>query len=238
MSDAVEPARPLAPPPARPPAPTGSGRLALFVAVLALTMTTALWWQTRSELARLRESTRQVATDLAALRDLPVIDVTGAPALGAEDAVVTLVEYSDYECPFCIRHFTSTMPLIEEAFIGTGQLRYVFRDLPIAQLHPGAARAHEAGRCAAEQDRFWPLHARLFSPAGTHDDGALEAQAGEAGLDLQAFRACLSSGRMRPGVESSVASAASLGASGTPGGVGGIRVVGAHQGGGARPPGP
>jgi protein-disulfide isomerase len=153
---------------------------------------------------------------VAALRDTPVIDVTGAPALGADDAVVTLIEYSDYECPFCIRHFTSTMPQIEEAFIRTGQVRYVFRDLPIAQLHPGAARAHEAGRCAAEQGRFWQMHARLFSAPGTHSDTALGAEASAAGLDMQAFHACLASGRTRPDVESTVAAAASLGATGTP----------------------
>jgi protein-disulfide isomerase len=197
--------------------------------VLAAVMSGLLWWQTRSELSGLREAQRQMAADLAALRERPVIDVNGAPALGADDAVVTLIEYSDYECPFCIRHFTTTMPLIEEAFIRTGQIRYVFRDLPIAQLHPGAGRAHEAGRCAAEQGRFWPLHTRLFSAPGTHTDEALEAHASAAGLDLTAFRSCLSSGRTRTDVERSVADAASLGANGTPSFFLGIRDVSTNQ---------
>jgi protein-disulfide isomerase len=121
------------------------------------------------------------------------------------------------------------MPQIEEAFIRTGEIRYVFRDLPIKQLHPGAGRAHEAARCAAEQGRFWQMHARLFSPAGSHSDPALEAQATEAGLDMEAFSACLASGRSRPDVERSVATAASLGATGTPSFFLGIRDLATNE---------
>jgi protein-disulfide isomerase len=92
----------------------------------------------------------------------------------------------------------------------------VFKDFPIDQLHPAAIRAHQAGRCAAEQNRFWEMHQRLFSAPGTHGDEALEARAREAGLDLTQFRDCLSSGRTTAAIRESVGLAASLGANGTP----------------------
>jgi protein-disulfide isomerase len=182
---------------------------------LAVTAMTAFWWQTRLELGRLRAGQSQLAADLAELRGMPVIDVAGFPALGSDDAVVTLIEFSDYECPFCIRHFQETMPRVAE-LVDQGRLRYVFRDLPIAQLHPGATRAHEAAQCADEQGQFWPLHARLFSPAGSHTDGALEEHATAAGLDLGRFRECLGSRRHTDRVTASVTQAFELGARGTP----------------------
>jgi protein-disulfide isomerase len=149
--------------------------------------------------------------------------VAGAPALGPADQVVTLVEFSDYECPFCVRHFSQTMPQIVERLIGTGQIRYVFQDFPIDQLHPAAARAHEAARCADEQGKFWELHTRLFSPAGSHTDALLGARAAEAGLALPAFTTCLSSGAKKAAVERSVQTAVQLGATGTPSFFVGIR---------------
>ncbi len=144
------------------------------------------------------------------------IDISGAPARGSDRAIVTLVEFSDYECPFCIRHFPQTMPKIEAAYIDTGKIRYVFRDFPIDSNHPAAIKAHEAARCADEQHRFWALHPRLFSPPGTHTPADLEARASEAHLDLAAFRDCLASGRTTAAVRATEAIAVRLGADGTP----------------------
>ncbi len=183
--------------------------------LLSIAATAGLWWQTRRELQSLRASHRQLASDLAQLRGMPVIDVTGAPALGSADAVVTLIEYSDYECPFCIRHFNETMPKLAP-LIDAGRLRYVFKDLPIDQLHPDAIRAHEAARCAADQGKFWPLHGRLFSPPGSHTNTALEAQALAAGLDAEPFRECLDSRRHTAEIQASVTQAFEMGAQGTP----------------------
>jgi protein-disulfide isomerase len=189
--------------------------LTLALILLSLVVSTALWWQTRRDLGALRTAQQQLSADVAALRNTPAIDVAGAPSLGRDDAVVTLVEFSDYECPFCIRHFSETMPKIA-ALVDQGKLRYVFKDFPIASLHPEAARAHEAARCAQDQNRFWQLHARLFSPAGTHTESALEAHAVEAGLDTGQFRECLASRRHADHVQASVKSAVDLGANGTP----------------------
>jgi protein-disulfide isomerase len=184
--------------------------------VVCLIAVAALWWQTRTELTAIRAEQRALAAALDDARGAAIIDVSGDPALGREDAVVTLIEFSDYECPFCVRHFTQTMPQIEAKYVRTGQIRYVFKDLPIDQLHPEAIRAHEATRCAAEQGKFWEMHTKMFSPAGTHLPAMLEARATEAGLALPAFRECVASGRATERVRADTAIAAKFGANGTP----------------------
>ena len=184
----------------------------LLAALASLVATGSLWLQVRS----VQSETRALRAELYAARGMPLIDIAGAPELGLSKAALTLIEFADYECPFCIRHFAETMPRLEEQFIRSGQLRYVFRDLPIDALHPGALRAHEAAHCAAEQGKFWELHRRLFSEPGSHGDESLATRASEAGLDRAAFDSCLSSGRTTSVVRKSVATAAALGANGTP----------------------
>jgi protein-disulfide isomerase len=193
-----------------------SSNLIWLIPVACLVVTAALWFQTRRDVASLTESQRLLAAEVAAMRRTPIIDVAGAPARGSADAVVTLIEFSDYECPFCVRHFTETMPLLDRQYIQTGRIRYVFRDFPIDQLHPGAIRGHEAARCAADQGKFWDLHTRMFSPPGTHTDPQIEAKAAEAGVDIAALRTCLSSGRHLEEIRKTGAIASEFGATGTP----------------------
>ena len=99
----------------------------------------------------------------------------------------------------------------------------MFRDFPIDQLHPAAARAHEAARCAGEQGKFWEIHTRLFSAAGSHTDLLLNARATEAGVLLPAFTDCLTSGKSKAGVQQTIQTAVQLGATGTPSFFVGIR---------------
>jgi protein-disulfide isomerase len=201
----------------------------LALAIVALAAATTGWFiskrqidSLRRDLESLRDSQRQLAAGVLQGRKDPAgpvgqsIDVSNAPARGRADAVVTLVEFSDYECPFCIRHFQQTMPRIDEHYIQPGKIRYVFRDFPIDSNHPQAIRAHEAARCALEQEKFWDLHNRLFSAPGTHESAALEERAKEAGLNVGAFRACLASGRTTASVRETEGIAESLGATGTP----------------------
>jgi protein-disulfide isomerase len=129
---------------------------------------------------------------------------------------VALVEYSDYECPFCIRHFTQVMPEIQKAYIDTNKIRYMFRDFPIDELHPQSIRAHIASHCAVEQGKFWDLHNRLFSQAGSHTAEALSARATEAGMNIPAFNACIAADKYSAAIRQSTALAISFGASGTP----------------------
>ncbi len=191
-------------------------RIPLLVSGAALLAATLVWLVQSRQIEDLREGQRTLVSEVAAIRKVPVIDVTGSPARGSDTAVVTLIEFSDYECPFCIRHFKQTMPRLEADYVDTGRVRYVFRDLPVDQLHPGAIRAHEAGRCADEQGKFWSLHPLLFGPPGSHTPELLEQRAGEAGLSMEAFRACVASGRATEPVRRSVREAEELGANGTP----------------------
>ncbi len=89
-------------------------------------------------------------------------------------------------------------------------------DFPIDQLHPAALKAHEAARCSGEQGKFWEMHQRLFSPAGTHGVDRLKQLASDLGVDRAKFDACLDSGRMQAPVRASVDRATQLGADGTP----------------------
>ncbi len=207
-----------APPPvvARAATPAQPSNLIWVIPIVCAVVTAVLWFQTRRDVASLTESQRLLAAEVAAMRRTPIIDVAGAPARGSEDAIVTLIEFSDYECPFCIRHFTQTMPLLDQQYIQTGRVRYVFRDFPIDQLHPGAIRGHIAARCAADQNKFWEMHQRMFSPPGTHTDPQIEARGSEAGLDVAALRTCMASNRHMDEIRKTGEIASEFGATGTP----------------------
>lgn len=143
------------------------------------------------------------------------IDIAGAPSNGRADAPVTLIEISDYHCPFCRRHVQQTQPQIYAEYVQSGKVRHVFLHYPIEQLHPDAYRSHEAANCAGDQGKFWELHARLFdTPLRTVDQLVPLAQS--TGLDANAFRSCLTSGKHSQVVKESVARIQKLGISGTP----------------------
>ncbi len=145
-----------------------------------------------------------------------LVPTDGEPSMGSPTARVTIMEVSDYHCPFCKRQTQQTFPQLNDEFIKTGKARYIFVDYPIAQLHPQAARAHEAAACAGEQGRFWQMHASLFASAPAKDDTALTSQARGAGADVARFTSCLSSGRHTAPVQASVSRMEQLGIGGTP----------------------
>lgn len=93
------------------------------------------------------------------------VDVGDAPFLGNADAPVTMVEFSDYECPFCQRFFSSTLDSIKSTYIDTGQVRFVYKDFPLTSIHPRAQKAAEAARCVRDQlgdDGYWAMHDAMF----------------------------------------------------------------------------
>ena len=142
-------------------------------------------------------------------------ELGSAPANGQSSAPVTLVEISDYHCPFCRRHVQQTQPRLYEQYVKTGKARHVFIHYPIAQLHPDAYKSHEAASCAGDQGRFWDLHTKLFdAPVKTTDQ--LMSLAQGAGLDAAAFRACLDSGKHAAAVKASVERIQKLNINGTP----------------------
>jgi protein-disulfide isomerase len=143
------------------------------------------------------------------------VAIAGEPAKGSPTAKVTLIEVSDYHCPFCRRHMQTTQPQIDSEYISTGKLQYIFIDYPIEQLHPEAFKAHEAANCAGDQGKYWEMHARLFA-SPTRDLGLLVDQAKQLGLDGGALKACLDSGKYAKSVRESVARMEQLGVNSTP----------------------
>jgi protein-disulfide isomerase len=145
-----------------------------------------------------------------------------AATLGSPDAPVTIVEFSDYQCPFCRRHSMETMPYIKAELIDSGRVHYIFKDLPLDSIHPEARQAAVAARCAGEQDAYWEMHDALFETqtrwggAGAGLDGVLISVAVDLGLNRGAFESCLSSGRHDAAVQENYAEARSLGIQGTP----------------------
>jgi protein-disulfide isomerase len=144
------------------------------------------------------------------------VPLAGEPALGAASARVTIVEVSDYHCPFCRRNVQQTFPQLDAEYLKTGKARYVFVHYPIAQLHPDAFKSHEAAACAGDQGKFWEMHNRLFAGPPLKDATALASQAASAGLDVNAFKDCLASGKHAAAIRDSVARMEKLGISGTP----------------------
>lgn len=90
------------------------------------------------------------------------ITVGNLPVQGEESAKVTLIEFSDYQCPFCERFFTQTESKIKTEYIDKGLVKFYYRDFPLSQIHPGAQKGAEAARCAGDQDKFWEYHDAVF----------------------------------------------------------------------------
>jgi protein-disulfide isomerase len=135
------------------------------------------------------------------------------PARGPANAPVTLIEFSDFQCPFCAR-VGPTLKKLEETY--PGQIRLVFRDLPLLNLHKNAGHAAEAAACANEQGKFWAMHDRLFANQGKLAPAELKTHAAELGLDTAAFDACLDSGKYTAEWQKDAEEAARLGLTGTP----------------------
>src|SRR5512146_43017 len=92
-----------------------------------------------------------------------VLDVTGAPFKGDKNAKYTVVEFSEFQCPFCRRHVRDTVPQLDKEYVQPGKVKYVFLDYPLESIHKNAFKAAVAGNCAAEQGKFWEMHDRLFA---------------------------------------------------------------------------
>jgi protein-disulfide isomerase len=134
-------------------------------------------------------------------------------AKGGKDAPVTIVEFSDFQCPFC-RNVNATLQQVLDRY--PGKVRLLFRDFPLAQLHPGAPKAHEAARCAAEQGKFWEYHDLLFERSPKHAPADLKQYAQELKLDGAAFGRCLDGGKHAAEVTKDLQEGVRLGVTGTP----------------------
>jgi len=141
------------------------------------------------------------------------VSVQGAPFKGPAKAPVTIVEFSDFHCPFC-RQVLSTLARLESQY--GDKIKLVFRDFPIESLHPEAAKAHEAARCANEQGKFWAYHDKLFASPPKSNPEILKGLAKEVGLEMARFENCFDSGKYQAIVKKDIEEGNRLGVTGTP----------------------
>jgi protein-disulfide isomerase len=214
----------------------------LLPAFMILALASSAWAQaphdTPRDLTALKADLQRIKADLEAVKSQlgqvlrllsqrPVLggvapsgpvrtSVAGAPMLGRADAPVTIVEFSDYQCPFCQRFFATTLPALKNEYVAKGKVRYVFRDFPLDQIHPQARKAAEAAHCAGEHAKYWEMHDLLFQNQRALAPPQFAEHARTVGVDGAQLEECLSSGRHAARVARGLADAAAAGVQGTP----------------------
>jgi protein-disulfide isomerase len=160
----------------------------------------------------------------------------GAHSIGRTDAPLTLVEYTDYQCPFCRQFHIATFEEIKKNYIDTGKLRYVTRNFPL-EMHENAPRAAQAALCAADQGKFWEMRHVMIVNASQLQSQNVTTYATDLKLDVDKLNACVTSGKYRAEVDQNMAEGRAAGVSGTPSfvlgrtdkdAVDGVRIVGAQ----------
>lgn len=149
----------------------------------------------------------------------PIIDMTGLvdddSVKGDADAPVTIVEFSDYECPFCARFYSQTYGQIVSEYIDTGKVKLIFRDFPLS-FHQQAQKAAEAAECAGEQGKYYEMHDMLFEDGVVGGIPTFKGYAQDIGLDTTEFNTCLDSGAMASEVQKDFLDGQKAGVRGTP----------------------
>lgn len=157
-------------------------------------------------------------------------------SIGRAAAPLTLVEFADYQCPFCKQFHAAVYERLKKNYIDTGKLRFISRDLPL-DFHTNAFAAANASRCAGDQNRFWEMRETLISHADKLDPEAITGYAHTLGLNMEQFGTCVSSGKYASSIRADVAEATAAGIQGTPAfvlgrthdsGIEGIKIIGAQ----------
>lgn len=143
------------------------------------------------------------------------VDVSDAPFLGSKDAPVAIVQFTDFQCPYCNRFYTDVLPAIKKNYIDSGKVRFYSVDFPLT-VHPNALVAAEAGRCAAEQNMFWPMHDLMQGNPRQLEVSDLIGYAHDLGMNAESFEACVSSRKYEASVKQGAANALAKGIRGTP----------------------
>jgi len=151
------------------------------------------------------------------------------PVLGNPNAKVTIVEFSDFQCPFCRQFFVDTFSQLKQKYIDTGKVRLIYRNFPLTQIHPAAQPAALAGECANDQGKFWQYHDKVFSEQQKRETnpavvtktitfGAteLKAWASQIGLDMTQFNQCFDGGKHTADVQVDLQAGSAAGVGGTP----------------------
>lgn len=143
-----------------------------------------------------------------------IFDLGDNPSLGSDDAKIALLEFTDYQCPYCKRHKENTQPQIDSEYIDSGKIRFVSLDMPLTRIHPLAVKAAEAAHCAEEQGQYWQMRDQIFTNQKNLEPWNAHAEA--LGMDVGEYEACLDSGKYTDAVNADLAEATKAGATGTP----------------------
>jgi protein-disulfide isomerase len=181
----------------------------------------------KKEIDSLQQGQKEIQKELEAIRalltppDRPIptsLDLTAndSPFRGEMDAKIALVEYFDYQCPFCARFFDETMPQVLTDYIRNGKVKFIVRDFPLDSAHPHALQAAEAAHCANDQGKFWQMHDALMGNSDALDRPKLSIYAQDVGLDLATFDKCVDSSKYVAKIKESTAGGIKAGVDGTP----------------------
>jgi protein-disulfide isomerase len=180
----------------------------------------------KKQIDALLEGQKAMQKDIQAIKDIAsgkkpplenvFISLDGDPSVGEEKAPITIVEFADYQCPFCGRHATQTFPQLLDGEIKTGKIRYVYKDFPLDSIHPMAFKAAEAAHCAGEQGKYWEMHERLFKNQQALASQELQGHAVALGLNGDLFKQCLDSGKFTANVKRDIEEGLKYGVKGTP----------------------
>lgn len=190
---------------------------------------------TKEELLELKEQVAEMRQELAEIKTLleegarapaptappgfreQTVSIEDAVVKGDENAPVTIIEYSDYQCPYCARNYREVMPLIQSEYVDTGKVKFVMREFPLTSIHPNAMNASKAALCAGDQDRYWDMHNLLFENQRQLDAESLNTHAASLELNTDEFKRCMEDTASTRRVQADMASGARLGMRGTPG---------------------
>jgi protein-disulfide isomerase len=203
--------------------------LILGIAPAAVPQTPNADEQMRKDIEALKEGQQAIQKDLAEIKRLlqsrpaaaadalpkDPISIASEPFKGGSTAKVAVIEFSDYQCPFCGRYTKEVLPQLRSEYVDTGKIKYVFRDMPLS-FHKNALKAAEAAHCAGAQGKFWEMHDALFANQSALDPEQLATHAKAVGVDDAQFQQCLASGKFAADINKDVADAGAAGITGTP----------------------
>ncbi|MDP3964532.1 MAG: DsbA family protein [bacterium] len=189
-----------------------------FIGAIIIFLGTVIWFAYEvigsfRDLAYSTDSPNSSIPSVPATSALNTLVTSDDPSAGTADAKVQIVEFSDFQCPFC----RQASGIVRTIMLEYGSdIHYVYRDFPVTSVHPEAQIAAEAGECAHEQDKFWELHDRIFQNQNALESSNLKTYAQQAGLNVQQFNTCLDSGRHRDEVLEDFQAGLEAGVAGTP----------------------
>ena len=170
------------------------------------------------------EQTKQTTQEQFGPQIIRNISLDDDPMKGNPDAPITIIEFSDFQCPFCAKFHETTLPQLEKNYISTGKVNFVYRDFPIQSIHPNAIPAALASECADDQGKFWEMHDMIFKNQRSWQGLSIEQSintfteyASEIALNFDEFDSCMSSVKHLEEIRNDLNDGREYGVTGTPG---------------------